>query len=282
MGSAHTKRGDCQSLSDHTYWKVTRPDGTDFYSGKINYRESIGKVVRVPTFESKANPVICSPSVIHASRQPIQALRYGKIPCSLFRVEGKPVVEDTDKAGFKEFQVIQEIDESLKGDYFGLKWNEVIHPFDPRKVNVESVSETHLSELRTYASVLDSVLASVWASVWDSVRASVRASVLDSVLASVWASVWASVLDSVRASVRDSVWDSVWASVLDSEASYIGSLFTQIKEWEYTEKVKVNGYPFQSCVNLIKQGLIPATDGKKWFLMGFKNEKARVLWSGKP
>jgi hypothetical protein len=250
MGSAHTKRGDCQSLSDHTYWKVTRPDGTDFYSGKINYRESIGKVVRVPTFESKANPVICSPSVIHASRQPIQALGYGKIPCSLFRVEGKPVVEDTDKAGFKEFRVVEEIPEESKGDYFGLKWDEVLHPFDPRKVNVESVSETHLSELRTYASVRDSVLDSV----------------LDSVRASVW--------DSVRASVR--------ASVRDSEASYIGSLFTQIKEWEYTEKVKVSGYPFQSCVNLIKQGLIPATDGKKWFLMGFKNEKARVLWSGKP
>ena len=224
---------------ERTYYKVAQPDGFDFYTGRtINYRESIGRVVRVPTFDSKGTPVICTSSVIHASKQPIQALGYGKIPCSLFRVEGKPVVEDTDKAGFKEFVVAEEIPEDDKGDYFGLKWDEVLNPFDPRKVSVETVTDVHLSELKTYTSV--------------------------------WASVQAS------------VWDSVQASVWDSEASYVGSLFTQIKKWKYTEKVKARGYPFQSCVNLIKAGLVPATDGKQWFLVGFKNEKARVLWSGKP
>ena len=236
---------------ERTYYKVARPDGFDFYTGKtINYRESIGRIVRVPTFESKDKPAICSPSVIHASRQPIEALGYGKIPCALFRVEGKPVVEDTDKAGFKEFRVIEEIPEDSKGDYFGLKWDEALHPFDPRKVSVESVSEAHLSELKTYASVRNSVRDSVWDSVWGSV--------------------WGS----VRNSVRNSVWGS--------EASYVGSLFTQIKEWKYTEKVKVEGYPFQSCVNLIKAGLVPATDGRQWFLVGFKNEQPKVLWSGQP
>jgi len=77
---------------------------------------------------------------------------------------------------------------------------------------------------------------------------------------------WASVWDSVRDSVGDSVQDSVWASV--------GALFyLKRTQWKYTEKIKTKGYPFQSCVDLWKQGLAPSFDGTYWRLHSGKKSK---------
>jgi hypothetical protein len=123
------------------------------------------------------------------------------------------------------------------------------------------------------ASVGDSVRDSVWDSVWDSVRASVR----DSVWASVGASVRASVGDSVGDSVRASVGDSVGASVGASVWAYIGYLFLlERKEWKYTENIEGEGYPFQSLVDLWKQGLVPSLDGSIWRLHSGK--KADIVF----
>ena len=109
---------------------------------------------------------------------------------------------------------------------------------------------------------------------WASVRASVRASVWASVGASVWASVWAS----VRSSVGESVWDSVRAyvgeSVGDSVKAYTSS-FIVLEKWEYIEHKKgVN--PFQSCIDLWDQGLVPSFDGKIWRL--HSGEKADIVY----
>ncbi len=123
----------------------------------------------------------------------------------------------------------------------------IIHPFkiDPPK----EITEKHIALLKEWDSVRDSVWASVWASVRDSVRASV------------WASVW------------DSVRHSLWA--------HYGSFFIlSRKDWKYTEKIKTDGYPFQSAVKLWEMGLVPSFDGKKWRLHGGKD--ARVLWEGIP
>ena len=104
-------------------------------------------------------------------------------------------------------------------------------------------------------------------SVRDSVWASVRDSVCDSVWDSVGDSVWDSVCDSVGCSVRDSVWDSVWA--------YTGSFF-RLPTWKNIDHAK-GTYPFQSCVTLWNQGLVPSFDGTTWRLHGGK--KAEVLFS---
>ena len=73
-----------------------------------------------------------------------------------------------------------------------------------------------------------------------------------------WTSVWASFGDSVRASVR----------------AYTSSFF-DIKKWVYIDH-KEGENPFQSCIDLWEQGLVPSFDGKKWSLHG--GEKAEVLY----
>ena len=79
---------------------------------------------------------------------------------------------------------------------------------------------------------------------------------------------WASVWDSVGASVRDSVW------------AYIGSFFVLKKsQWKYTSKIKCKGYPFQPCVDLWEQGLVPSFDGTTWRLHA--GEKAKIVYEVK-
>ena len=72
-------------------------------------------------------------------------------------------------------------------------------------------------------------------------------------------------------------WDSVRDSVESSVRAFIGSLFyLQRKEWKYTDNIKCKGYPFQSCVELWKQGLVPSFDGTYWRL--HTRKKAKVVF----
>ena len=90
------------------YYKLAKPDGFDFFTGKtINYRENIGKLVSPP--HPNPNAKMCSDGLIYASRNPNDCLQGAKIPCSVYRVAGKPVIEEMTKAGFIEFQVVEEI-----------------------------------------------------------------------------------------------------------------------------------------------------------------------------
>ena len=145
----------------------------------------------------------------------------------------------------------------------GINLKEARNPIRPFKIKPPKITQKHIDLLKNWDSVGDSVGDSVWDSVWNSVRNSV------------WDSVWDS--------VRDSVWDSVRDSVRDSVGGYYGSLFTNINKWEYVDRRKKCfrglNYPFQSVIDLWKQGLVPSYDGEKWRLHGGKN--AKVLWEGK-
>jgi len=91
-----------------TYWKLARPDGWDFYTGKtINYRKNIGKTVEVP---EKGTPMLCSDTVLHACKTLEQCFVGARIPCSVFKVTGKPVVGDKKKKGFTSLKVLEECD----------------------------------------------------------------------------------------------------------------------------------------------------------------------------
>ena len=91
------------------YYKVARPNGFDFHTGNtINYRDNIGKIVKCPSKSTQYE--ICSDTVIHASELFLDALFYGELPCSVFVLQGTPVVESENKHGFKSLKVIREID----------------------------------------------------------------------------------------------------------------------------------------------------------------------------
>ncbi|MFX0022158.1 MAG: hypothetical protein ACFE9S_07515 [Candidatus Hermodarchaeota archaeon] len=137
----------------------------------------------------------------------------------------------------------------------------IIHPFND--IQNGTVLPKDIELLKKWRSVGRSVRRSVW----DSVRHSVGGSVGNSV----WDSVW----DLAGYSVWDSVWDSVRDSVWDSVRAYISSFFS-IPKWKYIDhEPGIN--PFQSCIDLWKNGLVPSFDGKKWRLHG---TQGKILWEG--
>ena len=222
------------------FYKLARPDGWDFYTGKtINYREALGTEVVCPKFDKDG--ALCSSAFIHASRVPEQCFIGAKIPCSAFEVSGMPVAEGSDKCGFEKLIVVCELNPErlFKWDYKGA--SSPTHPFSiPPPARIR---QWHKERLRQ------------WASVWDSVGASV----------------WDSVGDSVRASVGASVGASVWA--------YVGWIFRAVvSKWKYCEKIPGGEYPFQPAVDLWMKGLVPSYDGKLWRLHG--RESAEILWEG--
>ncbi|MDD5006888.1 MAG: hypothetical protein PHC68_00630 [Syntrophorhabdaceae bacterium] len=267
-------------------YKLTRPDGFDFYSGTINYRDAIGSVIRVTDFD----PPELGPCRrgLHASKNPNDCFIGAKIPCAAFKVKGiQKIAGDKEKSRYQALKVIEEIYDL--DTLFGWRYSEAMSPVNPFKIIPPHINEEHISLLRQWASVRasvrdsvgdyarDYVRASVWASIGDYVRDYVRDSVWDSVGDYVWDSVGDYVWDSVRDSVGDSVGDYVWASVRDSVWAYMGSLFPKIKIWEYAPKSI--SYPFQSAVDLWLQGLVPSFNGEIWQLHG--GEKGEILWEGK-
>ncbi len=156
--------------------------------------------------------------------------------------------------------------EKLAWDAFE-EWKKEIYPFFNYQEALNPINPLEIKPIKPMKEDIENLKK--WDSVGASLGASLRASVRDSLGASVGASVWASVWDSVGASLRASVRDSVGASIV----AYIGSLFSNIKEWKYTEKLKYEGYPFQCCVDLWKRGFAPSFDGKVWRLHSGKDAK---------
>ena len=146
------------------YYKLARPDGWDFYTGKtINYRAAIGKEVHCPD----ANPSkgLCSSGLIHASDEPSKCFVGAEIPCSAYLVMGSPVAGDNDKHGFTRLYILEEIPPEHLDALFGWCYHEACAPVHPLLLPRRQVSDGDIALLRTWVSV--------WNSVWDSVRDSV-------------------------------------------------------------------------------------------------------------
>ena len=148
------------------WYKVTNPDLTAKYDGKTVYTE--GSTVSLP---KRDNPRLCTPDVLHASASVMDALKYfGKIPCAISVVTGKPVVADTDKAGFFQLNVVRNIPAKEYDDLLGFRYSEAINPINPCEINPPEISRHIIELLQDWASVRASVGASVWDTVWDAVR----------------------------------------------------------------------------------------------------------------
>ena len=191
-------------------YKLTRPDGFDFYSGTVNYRENVGKIIRVTDFDP--GPNVCGKG-LHASRNPNDCFVGARIPCAAFEVDGiQRIAGDKQKSRYQAMKVLEEIIDLDK--LFGWNYSEAINPIHPFEIKCPKITDKHIKLLKQ--------------------------------------------------------WDSVGGSVRDSVGAYIGSLFPNIKKWEYINHKK-GIYPFQPAVDLWRMGLVPSFDGKIWRLHGGLN-----------
>ena len=191
----------------------------------------------------------------------------------LVEVAGKSVEIDQYKMRYEKIKILKKCkkDDIIKRakreeKRLGYKLSECIYPINPLE-KTSKVSEIDIENLKKWASFRASFRASVGASVRNSIRASVGASVEASVRASFRAS--------FRASVGASVWDSVWDSVRASVWAYISSLFPKIEKWKYIDHdIGIN--PYQPCIDLWHNNLVPSFDGRIWRLHAGK--KAKIVY----
>ena len=135
-----------------TYYKLARPDGWDFYTGKtINYREAIGGIVSAPDWRRIA---ACGHG-LHICANPNDCFVGAKIPCAAFEVEPagrvKPVAIDTTKVKVKALRVIREVTD-LDG-LFGWRYSEAINPLNPFSLPRPLITEEVEKLLGAWASV---------------------------------------------------------------------------------------------------------------------------------
>jgi len=262
------------------FYKAARSDGWDFWTGKtINYRDNIGKVVRR---QHTGKVEACSSTALHASRTPGRSIFYHTIPCSLFLVEGRVYREDDVKCAFKQLKVIRELDPR---EVFKWRYGEAINPVNPLKVPMPSVSQKHLTWLREWALVERqfrwSFDSTIRMSLSDDDSGFAYHAVRFTLGGTLYGEVWIAVLCAFDDATEDNVFITVKDSVFDVCSAYTGYLFEPVVEkWKSCpgEDEGLNDYPFQSAVELWKEGLVPSFDGKVWRLHG--GYKADILWEG--
>jgi hypothetical protein len=161
------------SVTDMTvYFKATRPDGTDFRTGRVLY--AVGKRVRPLPFEGERE--FCGPGVLHASDAPEETLVGDWWPCRLFEVTGKPFTSEDHKHGFKQLSVVREIDSHLA---LGPNGREVAALIDRARRLTPEESEAlgaawdaarHAARYAAWDAAWDAAWAATRVAAWDAAR----------------------------------------------------------------------------------------------------------------
>ena len=180
-----------------TYYKATKPDGTDFYTGTINYAAALesGEVLRHPGKRVKDEPsTYFSVSVAPADCTGFQW------PCRLFRV--KPAgrtIKATDLPNKRAVSALRVVEELPAWQAFG--------------PNGEAVA-AHIERCKTLTADEVQKLTAAWDAAWDAAMAAAMAATWDAAGTAAWALV---VRDLITPEQFDVLYGP-WASVM-GEAS---------------------------------------------------------------
>jgi hypothetical protein len=171
-------------------------------------------------------------------------------------VSGKEKIFDKYKQRFENIEIVREIPidelkQLVKNQSDKMDWDyySALFPFNPFLIEPTITIEEAQRLLEEWISVYNFVGTSAYDSVWSSVYASVR--------------------ESVWNSVYDSVYGFVYGFMYGSARIYMGSLFPGIKKWKNINH-EVGTYPFQPCVDLWNNGVIPVKIDEDWKLY-YKN-----------
>ncbi len=174
------------------YYKVTRPDGSSFYDPDIKY--VVGKRVRPKPYDGKRE--LCGPGVLHASKTIRDAYKTASWPCAVFKVTGKPIVEQSDKSGFKQLHVVEQIPS--------------MELFGPNGDRVQAVLD------RVAVCTVDEIcdLGAAWDAAWGAARGAAWGAAWDAAWGAVWDAAWGAAWDAAWGAARGAAWGAAWDAAL--------------------------------------------------------------------
>lgn len=235
------------------YYKAVRPDGTDFYTGTVDYAGICGTDQTLPVLptvpgdgwdEDCGGPVCCTDEVYHASTSKADTLIGGDWPCRLFEVEGEAVAEEGTKRGFYTLKVLRELPahEALgpNGEAVvaliekakTLTAEQVNKPYVPRDVARDAARDVAVYTARVAAR--DAARCAAMDAVWRAARAATGCAVRGATEDAAWRAVRTAAWRAARGAARDaaqaltvkdlipvSMFDELygpWASVMEESS----------------------------------------------------------------
>ncbi len=194
-------------MSKPVFYKATRPDGTDFHTGRILYE--VGKKVRPA--KTSLTPQICGAGYLHASDAPGEVLVGGRWPCRLFEVTGKPAAGFNDahkhKGGFKQLTVVREIDPYLALGPNGRYVAGIIERI--RKADSEEIKK------------LVAARGAAWGAAWEAAREAAWEAAREAAREAAWGAAWEAAWGAAREAalaltVRDLITPEQFATLYGS------------------------------------------------------------------
>jgi hypothetical protein len=196
-----------------TYYKATRLDGTDFYSGKVDYAAALASDERVWVQMPAGNyPLrLCGPGVLHAATVPAESLVGGSWPCHLFAVKGRPLALDYDnhphKRGFASLRVVEELP---AWQALGPNGQEVVALIErARQMTPSDREEWAAAENAIRGAIRGAAWGAAWDAAWDAAENAARAAAR--------AAAWTAAENAAGAAAGDAAWALVIRDLITDE-----------------------------------------------------------------
>jgi hypothetical protein len=191
-----------------SYYKATRPDGTDFYTGTVDYGAALasGDTIRLDSDETE----FPGPGWLHLATVPTECVGM-TWPCRLFEVE--PVGEFhrgeghfPHKIGCREVRVLRELPAH---EAFGPQGEQVAALIErARCLTAAEIKRLHAA---WYAARAAARAAARYAA-WDAARAAARYTAWDAA----WDAAWYAARAAARAAAGDAAGDAAWYAAGDA------------------------------------------------------------------
>ena len=188
-----------RALDGAVFYKATRPNGTDFYTGRVDYAAALASGEPLP--ELPGDVAFPGPGWYHLATVPTECVGMGW-PCRLFEVQPVASVHtDTDhphKIGTTSARVLREVDAHLALGPQG----EQVAAF------IERCATLTADDVRRLVAARDAA--------WGTTRVVARVVARDAARDAAWAAARVAAWDAARAAARDAAWDAAWAAARDA------------------------------------------------------------------
>jgi len=207
---------------DMTYWKATRPDGTDFHTGTVDYAAALasGVPVTAPASDDCGFP---GPGWLHLATVPTECVGMSW-PCRLFEVEpaddlGGDRPRHAHKVGATAVRVLREVDAHVALGPQGAQVAALI----------ERCATLTADDVRRLVAARDAARDAAWGATryaardaaWGATRDAAWDAVWDAARDAAWVTVWDA--------ARDAAWDAAWVA---ARALLLRDLIGQHPGWD--------------------------------------------------
>ena len=187
-----------------TFYKATRPDGTDFYTGTIDYAAAVGRELAIAHTGFDRTQGASGYLSVATITTACTGMRW---PCRLFEVAPIGRAYETDlshKRAVRGVLVVRELDAH---EVFGPQGQAVV-------AIIDRASTVTVAQARQLAAARDAAWDAAWAAAWDAARDAA------------WAAAWDAARDAAWDAARDAAGDAARTAARAAAGELVRDLIT--------------------------------------------------------